>query len=412
MFIKAIKNPHRSQQRLGFLKYLVYKASQNDSTPLKILGEDLAKTLSKKIRISLNDSIKEYVKNRLRNHSKNTQEKIYMELQDLYLSDPKIPSKTGKLYSYDSQKRYPYFLSSLGFAREKIYSLLVRGKVFLQFVSKDEINSFNTYIPNHNPLLLNDYQKYVFLYSILENDGDVLKLLYLQLLNFNNSFSDWNAGDYLPEIYEEIAKVYTPNITSGVDRERINHLVESAKKIKTWVNKPRTGGRGAKIDAITPRLEPFVDLGLLEKPDPYKYEYKFTERGREFFNSFSNAENADKFLDFQFFSTLVKSFKLNAKRTEEEEIIEILISAFHKIKSPLGYAPIREIALLGIINSIVNENKYFEIGEAVKLIMEYQKKHPYRLRFQVDRSGAPVYVKFLTNKISEVKDANSFREGN
>ncbi|HEB73697.1 MAG TPA: hypothetical protein ENJ03_00555, partial [Candidatus Desulfofervidus auxilii] len=130
MFIRAIKNPHRSQQRLGFLKYLVYKASQNDSTPLKVLGEDLAKTLSKKINISLNNSIEEYVKNRLRNHSKNTQEKIYMELQDLYLSDPKIPSKTGKLYSYDSQKRYPYFLSSLGFARERTYSLLVRGKVF------------------------------------------------------------------------------------------------------------------------------------------------------------------------------------------------------------------------------------------------------------------------------------------
>jgi len=282
----------------------------------------------------------------------------------------------------------------------------------LQFVSKDEINSFNNYTPNHNPLLLNDYQKYVFLYSIVENDGDVLKLLYLQLLNFNNSFSDWNAGDYLPEIYEEIAKVYTPNITSGVDRERINHLVESAKKIKTWVNKPRTGGRGAKIDAITPRLEPFVDLGLLEKPDPYKYEYKFTEQGREFFNLFSNAENTNNFLDFQFFSTFVKSFKLKAKHATNDEMIGILISAFHKIKSPLGYAPIRENALLGIVNSIVNENKYFEIGEAVKLIMEYQKKHPYRLRFQVDRSGAPVYVKFLTNKISEVKDANSFREGN
>ena len=174
MFIRAIKNPHRSQQRLGFLKYLVYKASQNDSTPLKVLGEDLAKTLSKKINISLNNSIEEYVKNRLRNHSKNTQEKIYMELQDLYLSDPKIPSKTGKLYSYDSQKRYPYFLSSLGFARERTYSLLVRGKVFLQFVSKDEINSFNNYTPNHNPLLLNDYQKYVFLYFIVENDGALL----------------------------------------------------------------------------------------------------------------------------------------------------------------------------------------------------------------------------------------------
>lgn len=412
MFIRAIKNPHRSQQRLGFLKYLLYRASQNDSTPLKVLGEDLAKTLSKKINIPVNDSIEEYVAKRLRNHSKNIKKKTYIELQDLYLSDPKISSKTGKLYSYDSQKRYPYLLTSLGFAREKIYSLLVRGKVFLQFVAKEEINSFNTYTPNHNPLLLDDYQKYAFLYSIIENDGDVLKPLYTQLLNFKNSFSDWNAGDYLPEIYEKIAKEYTPKITSGVDRERINHLVESAKKIKIWVNKPRTGGRVAKIDAITPRLEPFVDLGILKKPDPYKYEYYFTPQGREFFALFSKTESVESFLDFRFFSALVESFKLKAKHATEEEIVEILISAFNKIKSPLGYAPIREIALLGAITALLEQNKYFEIGEAVILIMEYQKKHPYELRFQVDRSGAPVYVKFLINKTVEGKNASSFRERN
>jgi hypothetical protein len=376
---------------------LVYKASQNDSIPLKVLGEDLVKVISKKINVPLNDSIKEYIENRLRNYSKNTQEKIYVELQDLYLSDYTMSSKTGKLYSYDCQRRYPYFLSSLGFTREKTYSLLVRGKVLLEFISKDELNSFINYTPNYNPLILNTYQKYVFLYSILENDGDILKLLYARLLNFKDSFSDWNAGDFLPEIYEKIAKLYTPNITSGVDRERINHLLESAKKIKIWVNKPRTGGRGAKIDAITPRLEPFVDLGILEKPDPYKYEYRFTKEGKKFFKKFSDLGNTDQFLYSYFFSTLSKSFKLKARHTTDKEIIRSLISAFNKIKSPLGYATIREIALLGAVKSVVDDKKYFEIGEAVNLIMEYQKKHPYNVRFQVDRSGAPVYVKFLNN---------------
>ena len=398
MFIRAIKSPNRTQQRLGFLKFLIYKASQNDSTPLKILGEELAKAISKKIGAQLNESLKDYIKRRLRNYSANNQEKIYMELQDLYLADSKIPSKTGKLSLSDCQKKYSYLISSMGFVREKSYSLLVRGKVFLQFVSKDEIDAFNTYKPNYNPLILTDYQKYLLLYSILENDGDVLKPLYAQLLNIKDSFSDWTAGDYLPEIYEKIAKDYTTKITSGVDRERIEHLISSAERIKRWVKKPigESGRRGkVKNDAITPRLEPFVDLGILEKPDPYRYEYCLTPQGREFFWQFSNAESVENFIDFQFFSALVKSFKLKTEHAKDEEIIKILISAFNKIKSPLGYAPIREIALLGAVISIVDERKYFEIGEAIRLIMEYQKQHPYKLRFQVDRSGAPMYVKFL-----------------
>lgn len=401
MFIRAIKSPNRTQQRLGFLKFLIHKASQKDSVSLKILGEELAKAISRKVNVELNEYQREYLKHKPHNYSLSKNEKKYIELQDLYLSDSRVLSKTGKLSYSDCQKKYSYLISSYGFTRERSYSLLVRGKVFLEFVPIDEINAFNTYIPEYNPLVLTEYQKYIFLYSIIENDGDVLKMLYTKLLDHKSSFTDWTAGDFLPEIYEKISKTYTSNITSGADRERIYHLLNSAERIKRWVNKPSSeSGRKGKVknDAITPRLEPFVDLGILEKPDPYKYEYSFTPVGREFLKIFSNAKNTDNFLNFHFFSTLVESFGLKAKHATDNEMIETLISAFHKIKSPLGYAPIREIALLGIVNSIVNENKYFEIGEAVRFIMEYQKKHPYRLRFQVDRSGAPVYVKFLNDR--------------
>lgn len=400
VFIKALKNPHRSHQRLGFLKYLTYKASQSDSTTVRALGGDLLRIMSKKVNVKVNESLKTYIERRLRNQFrnilKNQQEKIYLELQDLYLSDPQVPSKTGKLYLYDCQKRYPYLLSSIGFVREKTYSLLVRGKVFLEFIRREEMDTFTKYTRTLNPFLLSDYQKYICLYSILENDGDVLKPLYTRLLNLENSFSDWVAGDFLPEIYMQISKIYRTKITNGIDRERLDNLFDSARRIERWVNKPRTGGRGAKIDAITPRLEPSVDLGLLKKPNPYRYEYYFSEQGREFFNLFCLSEDVGKFLDDSFFSILNKSFKLKANPAKKEEIIETLLFAFNKIKSPLGYAPIKEIALFGAIKSLVDNRKYFEIGQVTKLIIEYQKLHPYEARFQVNSSGAPVYVKFLT----------------
>jgi hypothetical protein len=406
MLIRVAKNPHRSQQRLGFIKYLTYKVSQNDTTPIKVLGADLLRAITKKINTELDDSLRIYIehrsRNQFRNIPQNQPEKIYLELQDLYLADPKIPSKTGKLYLYDCQKRYPYLLSSIGFAREKTYSLLVRGKVFLEFVPREELDVFTNYTRTSNPFLLNDYQKYICLYSILENDGDVLKPLYARLLNLKSSFSDWFAGDFLPEIYTEITKRYSPRVASGVDKQKLDHLSDSAKRIERWVNKPRTGGRGAKIDAITPRLEPFVDLRLLKKQNPYKYEYCFSEQGKEFFNLFCLYEGVDKFLDDFFFSTLNKSFKLKGNSAKKDEIIEILLSVFDKIKSPLGYAPIKEIALFGATKSLVDNKRYFEIGQATKLIMEYQKSHPYAARFQVDRSGAPVYVKFLDKRENRV----------
>lgn len=402
MFIRVAKNPHRSQQRLGFLKYLTYRASQNDSTTLRAIGTDLSRIIGKKVNVELNKSLETYIEYRLRNQfrniPRNQQEKIYLELQDLYLADPKMPSKTGKLYSDDCQRRYPYLLPSLGFARGKTYSLLVRGKVFLGFIPREELDAFTNYERTLNPFLLNNYQKYICLYSILENDGDVLRSLYARLLSLRNSFSDWTAGNFLPEIYIEITKVYRPNVASGVDKEKLDHLFDSAKRIERWVNKPRTGGRGAKIDAITPRLEPFVDLGLLKKQDPYKYEYCFSKEGGEFFTSFCFNEDIGKFLDESFFSTINKSFKLKADPATQDEIMKTLFFAFDIIKSPLGYAPIKEIALLGATKLLVDDRKYFEVEQARKLIMEYQKSHPYAARFQVNRSGAPVYVKFLRDQ--------------
>lgn len=402
MLIRVMKNPHRSQQRLGFLKFLIYKASQKDSSTVEVLGSELLLSISKKLNITITDEIKSYIQNRIRKNIKNAldidQNRVYLELQDVYLSDTKMPSNTGKLYSYDCQRRYPYLLCSLGFVRDKSYSMLVRGKVILNFITKEEIEAFNTYSNSLNPLILNEYQKYIFLFSILENDGDVVRQLYIHLLSHQEPFSDWLAGDFIPDIYNQIVRIYRPNVTTGADKDRLNNLMKSAEIIRKWINKSRTGGRGAKIDAITPRLELFVDIGLLKKPNSYGYDYCFTDNGRKFFINFTNFDNIEKFLNEHFFSTIVNAFHLNIKPADDIEILESIFEAYEKIKSSLGYATIKEIALLGAIKSIIENKRYFEIKQASELISEYQKKNPYKARFQVDRVGNPVYVKFLFNQ--------------
>ena len=398
-------------QRLGFVKYTVYKCSLRDSSTLNGIGKGLLDTVTKKFSVSLNQSVKDYIQLRLTNRiyrdireivkkigeGSESNNSVSLELQDIYLSSQNIPSKTGKLIS-DDRRKYPYFAISLGMVRKGTYSLLVRGKVLLEFTDKEEVESFNQPTNSINPFILTTDQKIIFLYSLLEGDGDVLNPLYAELTKKEDSFSDRDAGDYLPFIYHKIYKSFNSRVTTGVEKDKLERLRRSADTIEKWKGKPYTG-KGAREQSITPRLEPFVDLGFLKKQDPYKYEYRFSEQGGVFFDSFCVNEDVGKFLDDYFFLALNKSFKLEANPAKKHEIMEALFSAFNTIKSPLGYAPIKEIALFGAIRALVDKREYFEIGQATKLIMEYQKSHPYAARFQVDRSGAPVYVKFLNNSM-------------
>lgn len=359
-FIRALENAESSMQRLGFLKYLTWRCSLRNTSSLEILGKDL-----------VNNGIK---------------------LQHVYLSSEILPSRTGKLI-YRDWRGYPYLISSLNLGRKGTYSLLVRGKVFLELFSQSELKAFSEPIPEVNPLILTDEQKSFLLYCFIENDGDILKNLYAQILRQNRVFTDREAGDLLPDIYRTLVKFYRSKIRSGVDVKRLDRLARSADNIEIRKGKAYTG----RTHAIIPRLEPFVDLGLLKKQNPYKYEYYFSEQGKEFFTLFcsSEDEDVDKFLNESFFTALNKSFKRKRNSAQKDKIIKIIISVFNRIKSPLGYAPIKEIALFGAIKSLVDDKRYFEINQATKLIKEYQKSHPYAARFQVDRSGAPVYVKFI-----------------
>lgn len=387
-------------QRPGFLKYLTYRCSLRDSSSLEILGKELVSAGSKKVQTQLTPLLNEYILRRLtdriyrnlRESIKKSTNSIYMETQDLYLADSELPSKAGKLAGNDWRK-YPYLMSSLGLMRKGTYSLLVRGKVFLELVSEAEIKSMESYNPKINPLVLTHEQKTFLLYCFIENDGFILKELYSKLLSLKD-FSDRQAGDFLPAIYREVVKSSNAQARNGEDKDRLQRLLSSAEKIEQWKGKPYTG-KGAREHSVTVRLEPLVDLSLLQKKDPYSYRYSITKAGRRFFKVFCQTTDIDSFLNNSFFKTLNKAFSLKATPLKRHlDILSVLFKAYEQIKSPIGYAPIKEIALLAGINNLFTYGRYFEIGKASELIMKYQKSHPNAIRFQVNRAGAPVYVKF------------------
>lgn len=185
-FIRVFVNPRRSMQRVGFLKHLLWRASRSATNNLSNLGKELINAVSQKVSVMLTPQLQEYIKTALTSplyenprtavlmpieETSNGQE-IRIEIQDIYLADPNIPSPRGKLVSED-WKRYPNLALDLGLLRKGTYSLLVRGQSFLSFLSEDERKAFNisgdTFLnKNSNPFLLSIQQKILLLFSFVE----------------------------------------------------------------------------------------------------------------------------------------------------------------------------------------------------------------------------------------------------
>jgi hypothetical protein len=116
--IRILSAANKHMQRLGFLKLLALQVSRSETSSLSTLGSHLVETVTKRVRISppFADSLRDYVQIRLFDAVYADVRKTVLtgvapagiEIQDLYLSDPCLPSTTGKL-GENSRRFYPYF---------------------------------------------------------------------------------------------------------------------------------------------------------------------------------------------------------------------------------------------------------------------------------------------------------------
>jgi len=413
--IRVIDNTEYCQQRLGFLKYLTWRCSSYGTTSLSTIGKDLVNTVSRKILIPISKNIVDYI-NKKRNYEeikttekvKSDKDKITLELQDAYLADNSIPSKTGKLLPYAWEK-YPYLAISLGLVRKISYSLLGKGQLLINLTDENEIKAFKEYNPENNPLIIDEKQKFLFIFLFFRYDGDVIKPLYSKALEMKE-FSNRSLGDYLADIYFKIAKESRTKVRSGDDIEKIQRLIDKAKILERWKGKPDTGSRTARNKAIIVRIEPYVDLGLIEKKDPFLFHYQISESGYVIFSEFILSEKIEDFLNNKFFSTCNHAFKYNAKKDlTDSNLIPLFLDSYNKLKGPLGYASIEDVLLLAGIKAITEKRIYFELKEGENFLKDLQKKFPEQVRFNIDRMGKLTYIKFGSEFIYSIKSGRQWK---
>ena len=407
VFIRMLENPRKCMQRIGFLKWLVQASSRTATSNISTLGECLITALSTKVSIRINPDLVKYVKTALRSRVHRgvygkireledgmTVQSLSLELQDGYLSASELPSRRGRL-AKDEKQEYPSFALGLGLIRKGTYSLLVRGRSFLSLTPENEIAAFKEYDPESNPLRLSSQQKLLLAHCLIESDGHLLRGLYSSLMSQNGTFSDLEASGLLPGIFETILKKSKSRVRSGDDLKRIQRIEGTIKKLKEALRKPSIGGGGIRLETIAPRLEPFVDLGLLHKEDPFAYRYSTNTATDKFFRPLIESTSVDEYLSNRFFDAANEAMDLKGKkRADKTVVLPAIQRSYDTIKSPLGYAPIREVSLLAGIETLVDNGTYFELSESLEVLKTLQKENPNLVTFSVDRLGKLANVKF------------------
>lgn len=182
-------------------------------------------------------------------------------------------------------------------------------------------------------------------------------------------------------------------------RTRFAVLEKSAESIALARQTDKYSGGSAREESSRVRIEPFVDIGIFDKPDPYKYEYRWTPFGIKLISALMNLETSQDIEDFllnSYFHTLGDANGIQIQElTTLEEIATHLFNAWKIISSPGGYAPIEELALVAGIEALLKNQLIIEPAIARQALIDYQKANPYHVRFTVDRMGVLAHARFL-----------------
>ena len=405
--IRILGSANRTMQRVGFLKLLCAQTARVETSNIDTVGKQFVQTLLKRVRLTppYRDSLREYVRVRLTDRVYHDLRKavlngaaspgaVSLEIQDLYLSEPALPSNTGKLVEAN-WRFYPYLATSLDLIKPGTYSILTRALALLAVTPKEEIAAFDSYDEKHNPLRISPEQAAVLLYCFIDNDAEIIYRLFRTLIDLKDkSFDERTAGDFLPQIIRESANSFRNASLPVEDRERLGMLEKVAGSIADWKGKPYTGS-GSREEFIRVRLEPYCDLGLFTKPDKHRFAYRVTPALLTLITNWHDLEATDDFLKQRFFTTLAGLHRLKAQKAKDDEVKKALLDAGQTLKSTLGYSPITDVGLLAGIRLLFQQKRILELSWTRTFLQAWQKEEPNLVRFTVDRMGALAYVKFL-----------------
>lgn len=402
--IRWLDYARRSWKRLGHLKFICAISSPSYGMNLEgITARFQSKiTASKLIPQERRQQISEYIKSQRSNqHKTRVRDLDSCELQRYYLYDPRLPSQSGALtgrwravdYLHTEYVEIPAWAVRLGLLRKSNYTLTERGKVLLAIKSNGNV-TLDSETSDENPYLLTPSEKYFFLYCLLDVDGDIVKRLYKKLILHTGLFNKSDVSGYMIESLEELK--------GEIKRRRLN---VTYRPIGTQINSAIEAIKNKSDQAIVPRLEPFVDCGLIKRSSRQDIMYETTNDTRRFIENLDHSSSIDEFLNESLAVNTAGLLGLKYKKNVEL-VPRYMTRSYTRLKSGIGYCSIRDLALLAVAYSIGDGYGIFEIGDVQRTILDFARKYGTRVRLTKDRQGNVALVKFDSSLIRELTGAS------
>jgi len=407
--VRWLEYTRRSWKRLGHLKFICSISSPSYGMNLEGITARFQSriTASKVITQEHRQQISEYINSHRSNQYKMRAEDLDpCELQQYYLSDPRLPSQSGALtgksravdYLHTEYVEIPAWAVRLGLLRKGNYTLTERGKVLLA-IQPSGNDIFDSEKPDENPYLLTPSEKYFFFYCLLDVDGDLIKKLYKRLILHIGPFSNSKASGYVINDYMIKSLV---ELKDEIKRRRLNITYGS---IATQINNTIEAIRNKSDQAVVPRLEPLVDCGLIRRSSQQNIEYETTSNTRLFIENLNRSSSVDEFLNESL--AVNTADLLGLKYTKNLELVpRYMTRSYTRLKSGIGYCSIRDLALLAVAYSIGDGSGTFEVGDVQRTILDFARKYGTSVRFTKDRQGNVALVKFDSSLIRELTGAS------
>jgi hypothetical protein len=410
-------------QRAGVLIAIAAAASEQRASSLEGIARAYAVRLRRRVRVPSGerDRFLRYAREQRlwkRYPALQTAEALppdtTVELQDLWLADPRLPAATGAVTDEVTHEP-PQLAASVRLVRDRNFTRTDRGRALLTLVSERELAlleppaSVNE-VPGANLLLLSPGVRAFLTYSLLDADLDFVRAAWEVALVGSgaipgddsivapldgNEFTRVDFSMRLNKACRLVRHRWTRRARSGADRQLLARLEEWAKEIdKGRQSGARWGGGRPPEQLATLRLEPYVDLGLVTRLSRSAYRYRLSDPQRAFFESILEPEEADAFLSRQLFARLVAVSGTHPTRVDRDEIWARMVESYGALRSPLGFAAFDEVTLLAI-STLLDEQpgRYFEVGDGIDVLREQQKREPRRIRLGIRRGGGLSYMK-------------------
>lgn len=405
MPIRFITYSRVGMQRAGLLVAAVATASDRQSMDLDRAGGRLLSLVSRGVPLASEEQVNrasDYLGGlRLWKRYGHLRDKPVaigdtLEVQDLWLADPRLPSATGAI-TVENAVEMPQLAVALRLLRDGNYTRTDRGRALLLALGDEGTRALRDSAAGVNPLVLPLAARLMLLAALLRADGDFLQSLWRTSPVIEaETFTRVDVTRSLKQACDDLLARARRRARTGADRRVVMRIGEWGDAVAKERGVGKDWGGGRPPDQLaTLRLEPFVDLGVITREDRYLYRYRLSPGQREFLATLAAADDVDRLVDDELVALTVSAHgDPPLPQASRDQAWDAIRTAYDELRSALGFASFQEVVLLAAGRLAEGERPCrLELRNGIDLLMAQRRESPKDVRLGINRGGVLTYMK-------------------